>query len=61
MIDKLTPAAFRLIDKLTPAAFRLLLSIAGLAFLAAAAWAVDLRLGLASTGVALILLEWRIS
>ena len=50
-----------MIDKLTPAALRLLLSIAGLAFLAAAAWAVDLRLGLASTGVALILLEWRIS
>ena len=50
-----------MLDKLTPAALRLLLGVAGLAFLAAAAWVVDLRLGLAAIGVALILTEWRIS
>lgn len=37
------------------------LSVAGLAFLAAAAWVVALPLGLAATGLALLLLEWRIT
>lgn len=50
-----------MLDKLTPAALRLLLGVAGLGFLAAAAWRVDPGLGLAAIGVALILTEWRIS
>ncbi|NIS37119.1 MAG: hypothetical protein GWN07_39845 [Actinobacteria bacterium] len=37
-----------------------LLSVAGLGFLAAAAWTVALPLGLAATGVALLLIEYRL-
>jgi hypothetical protein len=36
-----------------------LMSVAGLAFLAAAAWTVAMPVGLAATGAALLLLEWR--
>ena len=37
-----------------------LLTMAGLGFLAAAAWMVAMPLGLAATGVALLLIEWRV-
>jgi len=39
----------------------LVLCIAGLGFLAASAWAVSLPAGLAAVGLALVILEWRIS
>jgi hypothetical protein len=35
------------------------LSIAGLGFLSAAAWAVAVPFGLAAIGVSLLLIEWR--
>lgn len=37
-----------------------LLSVAGLGFLAAAAWVIALPLGLAATGIGLLLIEWRL-
>jgi len=53
------------INKLTPHV-GLILAILGLTFLAASAWTIsraDLgtTLGLAATGLALLILEWRIS
>jgi hypothetical protein len=37
-----------------------LLSVAGLGFLAGAAYLIALPVGLAATGIALLLLEWRL-
>lgn len=37
-----------------------LLSVAGLGFLAAAAWTIALPLGLAAVGAGLLLIEWRL-
>lgn len=37
------------------------LSVAGLGFLAAAAWIVAVPLGLAAVGVSLLLIEWRVT
>lgn len=37
-----------------------LLTVAGLGFLAAAAFTITLPLGLAATGVGLLLIEWRV-
>ena len=36
------------------------LSVGGLAFLSAAAWAIATPFGLAAIGVSLLLLEWRL-
>lgn len=54
-----------MIHKLAPYA-ALILAILGLAFLVAAAWTINrselgTTLGLASTGVAFLVLEWRVS
>jgi hypothetical protein len=49
----------KLLQALAPHA-RLILCVLGLVFLVAGAWTYAPPLGLAATGVALLLLEWRV-